>query len=97
MSFKLICVGIRAQVYILGIGRWLVRGWINSNEGVKLKIPRVRCKQKDWEGGLKKSIFSDEHSTDQRYTLSIRAAFQEVPLIGMCITNAQEGWRLRGI
>ena len=31
------------------------------------------------------------------YTLSLKVTFQEVPLIGTCIMNIQEGWKLRNI
>ena len=32
----------------LGQGRWLIRGRINSSEGVKLKVPWVFCKWISW-------------------------------------------------
>ena len=48
----ILSIGLRAQIvyWVLGLGqgRWFVRGQINSNEGVKLKIPWVRYKQKGW-------------------------------------------------
>ena len=42
-------------------------------------------------GGPMSSISSDRRSTDQMYILSFKVTFQEIPLIGMCIRNVQEG------
>ena len=45
------------------------------------------------EIGLRRSVSSDEQNTDQMYILSFKVTFQEIPLIGTCTINVQEGWK----
>ena len=44
---SIVIVGIKAQNYILGLGPWL-QGRINNNEDIKLRVPWVCGKWKDW-------------------------------------------------
>ena len=47
------------------------------------------------EIGPRRSISSDEQSIDQMYIISFKITFHEIPLIGTCIINVQEGWKPR--
>ena len=47
--------------------------------------------------GLRRSISSDQRNTNQMYILLFKANFQEIPLIGTCIMNVQEGWKPENI
>ena len=63
-----------------------------SSEGVKLRVPWVGNKWKDWEGMPRKNVTSDEHGINQKYIIPLKVTFQEAPLIRTCIVNIQGGW-----
>jgi len=46
---------------------------------------------------LSKNISSDKPSTDRMHILSLKVTFQEIPLLGVCVTNILEEWELGNI